>query len=94
MGIGDVFKANRTLKAGEVMSLDWVPVSGLVMYIGGKLQGQPYREIELFKAAMGIWMGDAPADNKVRTHCWGTCKRFFAYNQTPGPKQFGVRFCF
>ena len=66
MGIGEVFKANRTLKAGEVMLLDWVPISGLVMYIGGKLQGQPYREIELFKAAMGIWMGDAPADSKVK----------------------------
>lgn len=66
MGIGEIFKANRTLKAGEVMSLDWVPISGLVVYIGGKLQGQPYREIELFKAAMGIWMGDAPADGKVK----------------------------
>lgn len=66
MGIGEVFKANRTLKAGEVMSMDWVPISGLVMYIGGKLQGQPYREIELFKAAMGVWMGDAPADAKVK----------------------------
>lgn len=66
MGIGEVFKANRTLKAGEVMSIDWVPVSGLVLYIGGKLQGQPYREIELFKASMGIWMGDAPADAKVK----------------------------
>lgn len=66
MGIGEVFKANRTLKAGEVMTVDWVPITGMVIYVGGKLQGQPYREPELFKAAMGVWMGLAPADDKVK----------------------------
>ncbi len=66
MSIGEIFKANRTLKPGDVMTLDWVPISGLVIYLGGKLQGQPYREAELFKAAMGVWMGDFPADAKVK----------------------------
>lgn len=66
MGIGEVFKANRTLKAGDVMTVDWVPITGMVIYIGGKLQGQPYRDPELFKAAMGVWMGLAPADEKVK----------------------------
>ncbi len=66
MSIGDIFKANRLLKPGEVMTLDWVPISGLVIYLGGKLQGQPYREAEFFKAGMGVWMGDFPADAKVK----------------------------
>ncbi|MES2952750.1 MAG: chalcone isomerase family protein [Pseudomonadota bacterium] len=66
MSIGEIFKANRTLKPGDVMTLDWVPISGMVIYLGGKLQGQPYREAELFKAAMGVWMGDFPADGKVK----------------------------
>lgn len=66
MSIGEVFKANRVLKPGDVMTLDWVPISGLVIYVGGKLQGQPYREAELFKAAMGVWMGEFPADLKVK----------------------------
>jgi hypothetical protein len=66
MSIGEVFKANRVLKPGDVMTLDWVPISGLVIYLGGKLQGQPYREAELFRAFMGVWMGEFPADPKVK----------------------------
>jgi hypothetical protein len=66
MSIGEIFKTNRVLKPGEVMTIDWVPISGLVIYLGGKLQGQPYRDAELFKAAMWVWMGDFPADAKVK----------------------------
>ena len=66
MSIGEIFKANRVLKPGDVLTMDWVPISGLVIYLGGKLQGQPYREPELFRAAMGIWVGEIPADAKVK----------------------------
>lgn len=66
MSIGELFKANPVLKPGDVMTLDWVPISGLVIYLGGKLQGEPYRAPELFRAAMGVWMGDSPADAKVK----------------------------
>jgi hypothetical protein len=66
MSIGNVFKTNRILHPGEVMTLDWVPISGLIIYVGGKLQGEPYRQPELFRAAMGVWMGDAPADAKLK----------------------------
>lgn len=66
MNIGNVFKANRVLKPGEVMTMDWIPITGLVIYIGGKMQGDPMREPELFRAAMGVWMGETPADAKLR----------------------------
>ena len=66
VNIGNVFKANRVLKPGEVMTMDWIPITGLVIYIGGKMQGDPMREPELFRAAMGVWMGEAPADTKLK----------------------------
>ena len=66
MNIGNVFKANRVLKPGETMTLDWIPITGLVIYVGGKMQGDPMREPELFRAAMGVWMGEAPADAKLK----------------------------
>jgi len=66
MNIGNVFKANRVLKPGEVMTMDWIPITGLVIYIGGKMQGDPMREPELFRAAMGVWMGETPADTKLK----------------------------
>lgn len=66
MNISNVFKANRVLKPGEVMTLDWVPITGLVIYIGGKMQGDPIRDPVLFRAAMGVWMGESPADAKLK----------------------------
>lgn len=71
VNIGNIFKANPVLRPGQVMTIDWVPITGLVIYIGGKLQGDPAREPELFRAAMGIWMGDAPADAKVKSALLG-----------------------
>jgi hypothetical protein len=66
VGIGDLFKAKRTLAAGEVMTLDWIPIYGFTIYIGGKLQGTPYRQPELFKAIVGVWMGESNLDAKVK----------------------------
>lgn len=66
VGIGNLFKAKRALAAGEVMTLDWIPIYGFTVYIGGKLQGEPYRQPELFKAAAGVWMGESNLDPKVK----------------------------
>ena len=66
VGIGNLFKAKRALSAGEVMTLDWIPIYGFTVYIGGKLQGEPYRQSELFKAAAGVWMGESNMDPKVK----------------------------
>lgn len=66
VGIGDLFKAKRSLAPGEVMTLDWIPVYGFTVYIGGKLQGEPYRQPELFKAAAGVFLGDSHMDPKVK----------------------------
>ena len=66
VGVGDLFKAKRILAAGEVLMMDWIPIYGFTIYIGGKLQGQPYRQPELFKAAAGVFMGDSNMDPKVK----------------------------
>lgn len=66
VGIGNLFKAKRALAPGEVMTLDWIPIYGFTVYIGGKLQGEPYRQPELFKAAAGVFMGDSNMDPKVK----------------------------
>ena len=71
VGIGNLFKSKRVLAAGEVMTLDWIPIYGFTVYIGGKLQGEPYRQSELFKAAAGVWMGDSNMDPKVKDSLLG-----------------------
>ena len=66
VGIGDLFKTKRTLAPGEVMTLDWIPIYGFTIYIGGKLQGTAYRQPELYKAAVSVWMGESNLDPKVK----------------------------
>lgn len=66
VNIGNIFKTHRVLKPGDVMTLDWIPITGLVIYVGGKMQGDPMRQPEFFRAAMGVWLGDTPADAKLK----------------------------
>ncbi len=66
VGIGDLFKTRRVLAPGEVMTLDWIPVYGFTIYIGGKVQGSAYRQPELYKAAMSVWMGENNLDPKIK----------------------------
>ena len=66
VGFGDLFKVKRTLAPGEVMTLDWIPIYGFTIYIGGKLQGAAYRHPELYKAAVSVWMGESNLDPKVK----------------------------
>lgn len=66
VGIGNLFKNKLSLAPGEVMSLDWIPIYGFTVYIGGKMQGEAYRQPELFKAAAGVFMGDSNMDPKVK----------------------------
>lgn len=68
-GLGNlenIFRANKVIRKGEVMMMDWVPITGLVIYIGGKVQGAPFKEPEFFRGAMSIWIGDAPMDTPLR----------------------------
>ena len=44
----------------------WVPGSGTVITVKGKLQGEPFKEPEFFKAMMSIWMGPVPTDFKLK----------------------------
>jgi hypothetical protein len=76
-GLGNlenIFRANKVIRKGDVMMLDWVPITGLVIYVGGKVQGLPFKEPEFFRAAMSIWMGETSADTALRDALLGRTK--------------------
>nr|WP_315491968.1 chalcone isomerase family protein [uncultured Rhodoferax sp.] len=60
--MGDIFTVNKVLLVGDVITLDWIPGTGLVVTAKGKVQGEPFKEPEFFKAMMSIWFGNSPAD--------------------------------
>ena len=64
--MSQVFSDHKQLKAGEVFLIDWVPGTGTVLTIKGKVEGEPFKEPEFFNALMGIWLGNAPADWKLK----------------------------
>jgi len=66
MRMSQVFSDHKTLKAGESFVLDWVPGTGTVLTIKGKVEGEPFREPEFFEALMRIWLGPRPADWKLK----------------------------
>jgi len=60
--MSQVFSTHKQLKAGETFVIDWVPGTGTVLTIKGKVEGEPFKEPEFFNALMRIWLGNKPAD--------------------------------
>ena len=64
--MGDIFTVNKALMPGDVIHLDWIPGTGMVVTAKGKVQGEPFKEPEFYKAIMSIWFGPSPADFKLK----------------------------
>lgn len=64
--MADIFSAKKRLAAGESFTVDWVPGLGTTVQVNGKLQGEPVREPEFFNALMLIWLGNKPADSRLK----------------------------
>lgn len=64
--LGDIFAAQKKLVAGETVSVDWIPGTGTVISVRGLAQGKPIPEPEFFVAMLRIWLGQQPADWKLK----------------------------
>lgn len=64
--MGDIFTVNKLLVPGDVITLDWIPGTGMVITAKGKVQGEPFKEPEFYKAIMSIWFGNVPADHALK----------------------------
>ncbi len=70
--MGDIFTTNKVLVPGDVITLDWIPGTGMVVTAKGKVQGEPFKEPEFFRAMMSIWFGSSPADFMLKDAMLGT----------------------
>jgi hypothetical protein len=66
MRMSQLFSDIKGLKAGEGFTLDWIPGTGAVVSVKGVQQGEPFKEPEFFNAILRIWLGQAPADWKLK----------------------------
>lgn len=70
--MGQIFAEQKKLVAGDNFLIDWLPGVGSVITIKGKVQGEPFKEPEFFRALMSIWLGPAPADFKLKDALLGS----------------------
>ncbi len=64
--MGQVFSDQKKLVTGDTFAMDWVPGTGTIITVKGKAQGEPFKEPEFFNALMRIWLGNNPADWKLK----------------------------
>lgn len=66
MRMSEIFTLNKSYAAGDVITMDWIPGTGLIIVGKGKQQGEPFADPEFFKGMMSIWFGPAPGDWKLK----------------------------
>lgn len=69
--MSEIFASHKVLFPGDVIHTDWIPGTGMVVTVKGKVQGEPFPELEFFKAMMGIWLGPNPAYWKLKENLLG-----------------------
>lgn len=69
--LGTIFSEQKSLKPGDRFEIDWVPGKGSVITVKGEVQGEPFAEPDFFKALMSIWLGNVPADYKLKDSLLG-----------------------
>ena len=64
--MSDIFSSRKKLLAGDSFSVEWVPGTGTVIAVNGKVEGLPIKEPEFYSALMKIWLGKSPADTQLK----------------------------
>lgn len=62
----EIFSGRSKLVAGDTFAMEYVPGKGTTFFIQGEPQGAPVGDAEYFGMILRIWLGDAPADRKLK----------------------------
>ena len=66
MRMSDIFSSRKKLAAGDSFAVEWIPGTGTVISVNGKVEGAPIKEPEFYSALMKIWLGKSPADAQLK----------------------------
>lgn len=64
--MGNIFAEGKQFSKGDVIIVDNVPGTGLIVSFRGKQQGEPIKEPEFSENFFKIWFGKKPADDALR----------------------------
>lgn len=68
---GQLFATIPELKKGDVLNIDFVPGQGTIIQINGKQAAEPIAEPLFYTMLLKIWLGDKPADAKLKSALLG-----------------------
>lgn len=68
---GQLFATVPELKKGDVLAIDFIPGQGTVIQINGKQVADPIAEPLFYTMLLKIWLGDKPADAKLKSALLG-----------------------
>jgi Chalcone isomerase-like len=80
MRMSDIFSSRKKLTTGESFAVEWVPGTGTVISVNGKVEGAPIKEPEFYSALMKIWLGKSPADAQLKDALLGKAPAVAANN--------------
>ncbi|OSZ71125.1 chalcone isomerase family protein [Hydrogenophaga sp. IBVHS1] len=72
--MSQIFSNHKKLLAGETFLVDWIPGTGTLITVKGKVEGEAFKEPEFFDALMRIWLGQKPADWMLKDALLGKSK--------------------
>jgi len=71
MKFGQLFATVPELKKGDTIAIDYVPGQGTVILINGKQAAEPTADPGFYTMLLKIWLGDKPADTKLKNALLG-----------------------
>jgi hypothetical protein len=71
MKFGQLFATVPELKKGDTIAIDFIPGQGTVIQINGKQAAEPIAEPAFYTMLLKIWLGDKPADAKLKSALLG-----------------------
>ncbi|OIQ66073.1 chalcone-flavanone isomerase [mine drainage metagenome] len=66
-----IFADQKKLMTGDNFLIDWIPGSGTVITVKGKVQGEPFKDADFYAALMSVWLGASPVDDRLKTALLG-----------------------
>jgi hypothetical protein len=66
LSFGQMFATIPEMKKGDVLTVDWVPGTGVVSQYNGKKIGDTIQDPNFYTALLRIWLGASPADDKLK----------------------------
>lgn len=68
---GQLFSAIPELKKGDTLTIDFVPGQGTTVGLNGRAVGEVIAEPAFYTVLLKIWLGDRPADGKLKSALLG-----------------------